>query len=130
MGNTFFGVITRHGKALTIPQIILDSSDGDNVCIDFAIDGNLPCFKGHFPGFPILPGIVQLDWAVRIASERFGFSATPREVLKLKFKSVIIPPKEVKLTLSRISPVEVQFEFTSAQQQHSSGKLRYAGRDG
>jgi len=115
---------------LTIPQIILDSSDGDNVCIDFAIDGNLPWFKGHFPGFPILPGVVQLDWAARIASERFGFSATPREVLKLKFKSVIIPPTEVKLTLSRISPVEVQFEFTSAQQQHSSGKLRYAGRDG
>jgi 3-hydroxymyristoyl/3-hydroxydecanoyl-(acyl carrier protein) dehydratase len=115
---------------LTIPQIILDSSDGDNVCIDFAIDGNLPWFKGHFPGFPILPGVVQLDWAVRIASERFGFTTTPREVLKLKFKSVIIPPKEVKLTLSRISPVEVQFEFTSAQQQHSSGKLRYAGPDG
>jgi 3-hydroxymyristoyl/3-hydroxydecanoyl-(acyl carrier protein) dehydratase len=114
---------------LTIPQIIQDKSDGDKVCIDFAIDENLPWFKGHFPGFPVLPGIVQLDWAVKIASERFGFSATPREVLKLKFKSVIVPPKDVKLTLSRISPLEVQFEFTSAQQQHSSGKLRYAERE-
>lgn len=113
---------------MTIPQIILDRSDADNVCIDFTVDENLPCFKGHFPGFPVLPGIVQLDWAVQIANERFGFSETPREVLKLKFKSVIIPPKEVKLTLSRISPHEVHFEFTSARQQHSSGKLRYTGR--
>lgn len=114
---------------MTIPQIILDKSVGDDVCIVFAIDANLPCFKGHFPGFPILPGIVQLDWAVKTASERFGLSVTPREILKLKFKRVIIPPTEVELSLSRVSPLEVQFEFTSIQQQHSSGKLRYAGPD-
>lgn len=29
-------------------------------------------FEGHFPGFQILPGVVQLDWAIHFACKLFN----------------------------------------------------------
>jgi len=114
---------------LTMPRILQEKADGDNVSIDFAIDEQLSWFRGHFPGYPVLPGVVQLHWAAKIASERFGVSAAPHEVLKLKFKGVVIPPIVINMRLSRIAVNEVQFQFSTIDQQYSLGRLRYSGNE-
>ena len=47
---------------------------------------NEPYFQGHFPGQPVLPGIVQLHLAVLVCRALYGFDDAPQEVKRLKFK--------------------------------------------
>src|SRR5690606_37926347 len=45
------------------PQWLL--RDAGQALLTFDLDPALAVFDGHFPGYPILPGVAQLDWAVR-----------------------------------------------------------------
>jgi 3-hydroxymyristoyl/3-hydroxydecanoyl-(acyl carrier protein) dehydratase len=83
-------------------------------------------FRGHFPGQPILPGVIQLHWAVIIARALFGFAGSPQEIKRLKFKKVVIPPRVLELSISKPVPDEVQFEFFGPDVQHSQGRLVFA----
>lgn len=87
------------------------------------ISPQLDWFRGHFPGNPILPGVVQLHWAVIVSFAFFGFRFVPAEIKRLKFKSVVIPPNVLELAVYRVGENEVQFEYASLGQQHAEGRL-------
>jgi 3-hydroxymyristoyl/3-hydroxydecanoyl-(acyl carrier protein) dehydratase len=91
------------------------------------ISPELDWFRGHFPGNPVLPGVVQLHWAVKVAQAIFGLTGAPAEIKRLKFKSIVMPPRIVELSVFRSSENEVQFEFISMGQQHSEGRLVFVG---
>jgi 3-hydroxymyristoyl/3-hydroxydecanoyl-(acyl carrier protein) dehydratase len=58
--------------------------------VEFARDH--PCFAGHFPGNPVVPGAVLLDEALDFAGTVVGDdSATPPEVLRAKFPAPVGP---------------------------------------
>ena len=90
------------------------------------ISPELDWFRGHFPDNPVLPGVVQLQWAVIVAQAVFGLTGVPAEIKRLKFKSIVIPPRIVELSIFKSSENEVQFEFISMGQQHSEGRLVFA----
>ena len=87
---------------------------------------DLGCFRGHFPGNPVLAGVVQLHWAVTVSLILFEFRDAPLEIKRLKFKSVVTPPRTIELALNRPCGNEVQFEYSSLGQQHSQGRLLFA----
>lgn len=89
------------------------------------IDRSLACFRGHFPGEPIVPGVAQLEWAVAFAREAFGIAGAFGGVDALKFQRVIAPGMAVTLTLEWREPV-LAFRFESAAP-HSSGRIRFDG---
>lgn len=56
-------------------------------------------FEGHFPGRPLLPGVVQVDWAVRYAALQ-GFPPADFTGLSgVKFPASVTPGSVVALTL-------------------------------
>lgn len=63
-------------------------------------DETLFWFRGHFPKQPLLPGIAQLDWALRYGMEilapQWRFSA----VENIKFQRPVLPGNTLRLTLS------------------------------
>lgn len=68
----------------------------------FTVAPDLRWFEGHFPGFPILPGVVQLDRLVLVQVERLwpGVGRV-RSVRRLKFMKVIRPGDRIVLDLER-----------------------------
>lgn len=111
---------------MRFPAILSQSTD--RLRLDFELDivNELIWFRGHFPGFPVLPGVVQLRWAVEMAQRHFGFTSSPHEVLRLKFKGIIVPPRAVQLTVLKTAPCEASFEYTGQGEIYSQGKLRFA----
>lgn len=107
------------------PTVIARHEQGDTLRLTLAISEDLDCFEGHFPGQPVLPGVVQLHWAAGFAREQFGLQASPNDIQRLKFKSVGIPPLEVELELTRVGPHDVRFSITGDGRQYSEGRLRY-----
>ena len=111
---------------MNFPTLISRTEEGDTRRFEFDISEDLSWFRGHFPGFPVLPGVVQLRWAVELAQENFGFEAGPNEVMRLKFKSIIVPPVAVVLTLTQTGPAQAQFKYTGQDQEFSQGRLIFA----
>lgn len=70
--------------------------------LTFTIAPDLRWFEGHFPGFPVLPGVAQLDRLVLVQVERLWPGAgVARAVKRLKFSKVIRPGERIALVLER-----------------------------
>ncbi len=83
-------------------------------------------FAGHFPGEPVLAGVVQVRWAVEIARRLMHTAGGPGSIRQLKFKSPIRPEALLDLTLTRSEGTSaIAFAFRSASGEHSSGRLHY-----
>ena len=108
------------------PRVLTVTVDRPDVRLGLHISQDLGWFRGHFPDMPILPGVVQLHWAVIVARTVFEFPDSPLEVKRLKFKNVIIPPQVLELSVSVHASNEVQFEFDSPDGQYSQGRLVFA----
>jgi 3-hydroxyacyl-[acyl-carrier-protein] dehydratase len=98
-------------------------NSGDTQRFELDISNELIWFSGHFPGYPVLPGVVQLRWAVEMSQQHFGLRTGPSEVMRLKFKGIIVPPRTVELSLTRLSPTVTKFAFSGQGQEYSQGKL-------
>lgn len=69
-------------------------------CFELQVEPDHPAFEGHFPGDPILSGLIQVDWAIRLGREAFGFLGSFRALERLKFQAPIRPAEPVELRLS------------------------------
>lgn len=110
----------------SFPRVLCVSADSGCLRVKLDITQDLCWFRGHFPGQPVLPGVVQLHWAIIVARAFFGFRGSPSEIKRLKFKKVVTPPEVLELFVSRQVSNEVQFEFCSPDAQNSLGRLVFA----
>ena len=99
---------------------------GDDARVELDINSDLVWFVGHFPGHPILPGVVQLAWAVYFSREIFGYGPNVSAIEQLKFKRPIGPGRHVTLLLMRrAADTAVSFEYRDVHTSFSSGCLRF-----
>lgn len=69
--------------------------------IDLVIPADLAYFAGHFDGFPILPGVVQLHWSLQLARRYLPISGGVPATIQVKFREPIRPGARLVLTLTR-----------------------------
>ncbi|HJU84445.1 MAG TPA: hypothetical protein VJ600_09560 [Holophagaceae bacterium] len=92
-----------------------------------AVEPEHPAFLGHFPGQPILPGVVQIDWALRLGMARFGPLGTFRALEHLKFQDIIRPAEPLTLILGwNEDRRELAFEYRGASGAKSKGFAVFA----
>lgn len=78
-----------------------------------------PAFAGHFPGAPIVPGVLLLDEAVH-AAQQSGRSVTG--VASAKFLRPIGPGQALVLVCAA-EGARVRFDITQAGQPVATGQL-------
>ena len=109
------------------PTVLSVASAPPLTSITLAVAAELDWFRGHFPGRPILAGIVQLHWAVLAGRVIYGLSGGPHEIKRLKFKRMLEPPAEIELVLARVDEYQVKFTYSSAGEQSSEGTIVFPG---
>ena len=88
---------------------------------------DLAYFPGHFPPAPVLPGVVQVAWALGFAAQRFGTPARCRVMEALKFQRLLRPGDRVTLTLRHdASRHKLHFAYRLGEVACSSGRLAWA----
>ena len=99
---------------VTYPNVVGFLNDGQVAEIDLIFPKNSNFFKGHFPEFPILPGVVQLFFAKELSRDIFNLDFVPKKVKKVKFSSIIKPDTKVKLVLTR-SEKSIEYKFVDCK---------------
>lgn len=115
---------------MRFPASARATSAGPDGAITFALvlDPGLLGFQGHFPGNPILPGVVQVDWAIHFGLEAFGALGPFQGVEHLKFMEVIRPGEDLTLTLALDAAREnLKFSYQGGGVRKASGILRFRG---
>ena len=109
-----------------MPQTLSETRSGDSATCRLRVPAALEHFAGHFPGFPILPGIVQLDWAVRLARRHFEGLDQSYGIDNLKCQALVFPEAELTLELRRDAG-GLHFRFLDQARVYSSGKILFGG---
>ena len=98
-----------------------------NVVADLTFLGDSAYFMGHFPNFPILPGVVQMHFVFRFIKQFFHVSASAFDVIKLKYSSLILPDITTHFELTRVHEHEFAFCYSQHGKPCSAGKIVIKG---
>lgn len=103
---------------------ILRRLDADSAEAEIDLPPDHPAFAGHFPKRPILPGVVQLDWAVRLSALAFDLPPHPARQVQVKFVHVVTANQTLILRLNRTGET-IRFEFRVGGEVASMGRFRF-----
>lgn len=108
--------------------IMLAEHQHDGVwTLELRVPPDLIYFDGHFPGAPVLPGVVQVGWALALASQRLGTSTRCPVMDALKFQQLLRPGDRVDLTLRHDSARNtLHFAYRYGEKAYSSGRLAWS----
>ena len=110
-----------------LPELISVSSELNRCVFDLRIPADLAYFPGHFPVRSILPGVVQIDWAIHFARQYFALGGEFSKMEVLKFQQIIVPGNQLKLSLEyRADNGKLYFDYSNAEHKFSSGRLVFS----
>jgi acyl-coenzyme A synthetase/AMP-(fatty) acid ligase/3-hydroxymyristoyl/3-hydroxydecanoyl-(acyl carrier protein) dehydratase len=110
------------------PQVRELEVEAQRVLLEITAPADLLYFDGHFDVAPILPGVVQVDWAIHYGRQYFALPPQFKGINQLKFQQVITPNLPVHLELVHdTSKGNLQFRYLSTVGQHASGRVVLGG---
>ena len=114
---------------LSMPLPVKRQMEKDFAIISLYFYKNCNFFKGHFDGFHIVPGIVQLFLAQYYSSKIFKIPNISGQYRKIKFKNIIKPDKVINLVLERTAK-GIVYSYKDEEKIYSSGVLPLVGFEG
>jgi len=106
------------------PEIVRESVAPMRAEFEINVPEELFYLQGHFPQRPILPGVIQIHWAIQLAAARLGVKREFSGIEALKFHRVIKPLTPLKLTLEQAEKTgKLHFSYVSDLGVHSQGRI-------
>jgi 3-hydroxyacyl-[acyl-carrier-protein] dehydratase len=87
------------------------------------ISADHPAFAGHFPNFPVLPGAVLIDEALKVIEQACGIDLTQWHISSAKFLAPVRPRD--RLVVEHGAPAEglIRFSIQGDKRTVASGTL-------
>lgn len=92
----------------------------------WTVPADHPAFPGHFPGLPIVPGVVLLDRAILFAEEMLGErypSGLNWQVGNAKFFSPVAPEEALTFSLIKKPSGAIAFTVRGPGREVAAGSL-------
>jgi 3-hydroxymyristoyl/3-hydroxydecanoyl-(acyl carrier protein) dehydratase len=93
------------------------------LCSELHIAADHPAYAGHFPGFPLLPGALLLDEALRRIARARGIDLTEWRLASAKFLQIVRPGTALTVTHSASGTAAIRFAILSGSATVASGTL-------
>lgn len=85
----------------------------------FVIDADHPALPGHFPGRPIVPGVLLLDEAASVLEAGLGLRCA--RLKSAKFVSPLLPGELCRLMLTPMDGQMLRFDCVVGERPVASG---------
>jgi 3-hydroxymyristoyl/3-hydroxydecanoyl-(acyl carrier protein) dehydratase len=93
---------------------------------------DLDCFSGHFPGHPVVPGALQLDWAMDVVAELLDAPPRIAELESLKLRAPLGPGHVFRIHVRNVANDKIDFTISAEGVDYARGRvcLAHAPRSG
>ena len=98
------------------------SEGPESLLLDFHIPNEHPCYEGHFPNFPLVPGALLLAW---IKSRLVAAGCTEYNTIKYaKFTQAVKPGMQLSLKI-RATHISCKVEIICPKTQNVYSSVQY-----
>jgi len=99
--------------------------------MNFVVPADHPCLPGHFPGRPLVPGVVVLERVLQALRAQYGEPAGLR-LPQVKFLQPLLPGDSARIELEALEPSAAgasrwRFRVSRGEELLASGELAAAG---
>lgn len=110
---------------MMMPLIVNQKKEGGNALkLTLQLCPELFWFDGHFPHYPILPGVTQVHWVMIFATRFLEIDQTFSGMDVVKFQRPLLPGDEVSLDIEWLKEKSrLHFQYSVAGNVASSGKI-------
>lgn len=113
-----------HGPRPKQPDLLAQQEQDGQWQLELEVPLDLAHFTGHFPQTPVLPGVVQIDWALQLARQLLDLPPRFIGMEVLKFQQLARPGDRLSLTLKFDGErSKLHFAFRNADAPCSSGRI-------
>jgi len=81
------------------PEVLEQSETNGEWSLQLSVPPDLAYFSGHFPKAPVLPGVVQVEWALNLGRQLLRLDGAFAGMEVLKFQQLVRPGDEIQLHL-------------------------------
>lgn len=106
----------------TQPVVRATAADGEKAKLSLHVPRDLAYFDGHFPTFPLVPGVALIDWAVNLGVRALALELDAARQFQVKFLHPVYPGDDLVLLMVR-SKDRLTFEYRVDEQIVSVGKI-------
>jgi 3-hydroxymyristoyl/3-hydroxydecanoyl-(acyl carrier protein) dehydratase len=111
------------GRSGLEPEIRALRASATGVELDLRVPESLAVWPGHFPDYFVVPGVLQLDWILRIAARELGVGRLLRADF-LKFRTPMRPGQHCTLSIELAKDgCELGFRIAERDVVFATGKL-------
>ena len=82
--------------------------------LHWTVPAGHPAFAGHFPGTPILPGVVLLDTALGAIAAATGIALDTCAIASVKFLNAAAPGDEIIIRYKVTASAAIRFDIVDA----------------
>lgn len=109
------------------PRVRRLRADGDQFRFEVEVPLQLDCWPGHFPGWPVVPGALQLHWVLLLTAHSLGRAVEAVRIERAKFAAPIGPGQSLELSLERKARGRFAFRLRDVERVYASGLLDVTG---
>lgn len=107
------------------PVVLAERRGARTLERELCVPADLAFLEGHFPGQPIVAGVVQLHWVMLAAAELLGATPRVRALEGLRFREALMPEQRFTLSLELSDARSgLRFELRDGERIFASGRAR------
>jgi 3-hydroxymyristoyl/3-hydroxydecanoyl-(acyl carrier protein) dehydratase len=108
-----------------VGRVAVDEARRTLAC-ELLVPHDLRIFHGHFPSAPIVPGVTQIGWVVKLACQHGIAAGRCSGIVTAKFRRLVLPGMRLVAHIeSDPNTGECRFEFQLDGATVSTGRLRF-----
>ncbi|KWE29824.1 beta-hydroxyacyl-ACP dehydratase [Burkholderia cepacia] len=114
-------LVAQHARPTTVPVPVPDPAG--TPALGFTIPADHPALPGHFPGHPVVPGVVLLDHAIHALGTALNRPLHAWRLRSAKFLSPVAPGEPLDLAYDAAAGGAIRFTLRAGARDVASGVL-------